>query len=211
MAPSRPKNQTKAPSENHWGNPEIRRQAWSLLVFSAFFAVLFNAFYPEGIELKFKPPKSFHLMDKLKNNGGIPDTSPGWKNPSPSRTHFPAAPTPTVDAIPRVSLVGVESRFEKKSCVFLDARKPEEYREGHIPGALNCFANELDRYLPLVIPQLPDKNREIIAYCHGGDCDLSLLAAKALIEAGYRQVGIFEGGWPDWKKSGYPITTGENP
>jgi len=93
----------------------------------------------------------------------------------------------------------------------LDARKPEEYKEGHISGALNFYGNELDQFAPSVIPQIPNKNKEIVAYCHGGDCDLSLLVAKSLIETGYTHVEIFTGGWPEWKKAGYPITLGANP
>ncbi len=61
------------------------------------------------------------------------------------------------------------------------------------------------------MPQLPDKSKEIIVYCHGGDCDLSLQVAKALQEAGYAHVGIFTGGWPDWQKAGYPVAKGAEP
>jgi len=107
--------------------------------------------------------------------------------------------------------MGVKARFDKKNCVFLDARKPEEYQEGHIPGALNFYGNELDNFAPKIVPKLTDKNQEIIAYCHGGDCDLSLQVAKTLIEQGYAHVEIFQGGWPDWKKSGYPIHEGDAP
>ncbi len=213
MAIKPSKTELKQVSETPFNFPdrETLRQAWNIFVFSSIFAVLFNAFYSDGIELKFTPPKPFHIMDRLKQDPPAVETSPGWKTPGPKVVHPRPAPTLAADQIPRVSLMGVENRFDKKSCVFLDARKPEEYKEGHIPGALNLFANDLDKNLPLVIPQLPDRGREIIAYCHGGDCDLSLLAAKALRDAGYTKVGIFDGGWPDWKKSGYPIAKGETP
>jgi rhodanese-related sulfurtransferase len=110
-----------------------------------------------------------------------------------------------------LSIIGVKDRFDKNNCMFLDARKPEDYQAGHIPGALNFYGNELDHYAPTVLPQLPDKNKEIIAYCEGGDCDLSLQVAHFLAETGYRRVVIFEGGWPDWKKAGYPTHEGDMP
>jgi rhodanese-related sulfurtransferase len=186
---------------------QIIGQAWGLFIFSCIFAVLFNAFYPDGIELKFKPsPKTgFHPSS--------PILLPGFNTSALQATPL-TTPTPipgSSDNVLRLSLSGAKNRFDKNNCVFLDARKPEEYEEGHIPGALNFYGNELDRFAPSVIPQIPDKNKEIIAYCHGGDCDLSLLVAKSLIETGYTRVEIFVGGWPEWKKAGYPMALGKNP
>ncbi|HJT25016.1 MAG TPA: rhodanese-like domain-containing protein [bacterium] len=187
---------------------DILRQAWGLFVFSSFFAVLFNAFYMDGIDLKFKPrvEHSWHPTE-APNYPGLSSSSPT----PPSKKTTPSSLPDKSDSFPRLSLMGVKERFDKKACVFLDARKPEEYQDGHIPGALNFYGNEPEKFAPLVMPQIPDKTREIIAYCHGGDCDLSLQTAKALREAGYTHVEIFTGGWPDWQKAGYPVTKGEEP
>jgi len=184
------------------------KEAWGLFVFSAIFALLFDLFYAYGIELKVPPVKKSGIQGMVQA-APSPEV-PGWtKTPSqkPSPTPLPYKG----DNFQRLSLMGVKDRFDKGSCVFLDARKPEEYTEGHIPGALNLYGNELEKYVPLVVPQLRDKDQEIVAYCHGGDCDLSLQVAKALTEAGYTKAKIFEGGWPDWKKAGYPTTKGETP
>jgi len=192
---------------------EVFFQSWTLLAFSFIFAILFNSFYPAGIELKAKPPRLLDLPSIIKNNSSKTPDYTGWKI---SHTKTPRTkPTPTpVEAdgnIIRLSVMGVKERFDKKTCVFLDARKPEEYLEGHIPGALNFYGNELDKFAPVVIPQLVDKNQEIITYCHGGDCDLSLQVAKTLMEAGFTHVEIFSGGWPDWQKASYPTSVGEKP
>jgi rhodanese-related sulfurtransferase len=187
------------------------RQALTLFVFSFFFAVLFNAYYNNGIPLKYAPPQLPHLQDIVKDHKDAP-TYPGWKKPKD--THKPSA-TPTVpsptSSIPRLSLIGIKDRFDRKSAIFLDAREPAAYEEGHIPGALNFSALELDKFAPLVMPQLTDKNQEIIAYCNGGDCTLSLDLARTLIEQGYKKVEVFEDGWPTWKKAGYPVGTGVAP
>ncbi len=186
---------------------QVIRQAWGIFIFSAISGVLFNAFYADGIELKFKPiPKTgFHPSAPISISGF--DSNVPQETLRVTPTPIPAAS----DNIIRLSLAGAKDRFDKKNCVFLDARKPEEYGDGHISGALNFYGNELDQFAPSVIPQIPDKNKEIIAYCHGGDCDLSLLVAKSLVETGYKHVEIFVGGWPEWKKAGYPLTFGENP
>ena len=186
--------------------------AWNIFAFSAAFAVLFNAFYTDGIELKFIPKK--HSPIPFGQSVSAALTYPGLGSSNPVQTAKHPTPNPgpvNKDPFPRLSLMGAKARFDKKTCVFLDARKPEEYQAGHIPGALNFYGNEPEKYAPMVMPLLTDKNKEIITYCHGGDCDLSLQVAQALSEAGYRHVEIFEGGWPDWKKAAYPVHTGDAP
>jgi rhodanese-related sulfurtransferase len=185
------------------------QEAWGLFVFAAFFAVLFNTFYADGISLKVEPPKNHHIQDLLKSNVS---TYPGWK----SSTAKPALTSSvsenlSLDQILRINLVGAKSRFDQKSCVFLDARSPEEYTEGHIPGALEFYANDFEKFAPQILPQLKDKHQELITYCHGSSCDLSLQLANNLIQQGYTNVKVFFGGWPEWKKANYPINTGDQP
>src|SRR5258708_28363470 len=102
----------------------------------------------------------------------------------PRSTLFPYTTLFRSSSIPRLSLVGIKNRFDHQNAVFLDAREPEKYQEGHIPGALNFSAMEMDKFAPLVMPQLTDKKQEIIAYCNGGDCTLSLELAKTLVDQG---------------------------
>ena len=191
-----------------WPSLKTCRQAWDLFVFSSFLAVIFNAFYVGGIELKFVP-KIFH-----NTFHSTPPSYPGLGKPTPSPKHPSKTPVtipPATDSFQRLSSQGVYDRFEKKTAVIIDARKAEEYQEGHIPGALNLYGEELDKDAPNVLPYLADKQQEIIVYCHGGDCDLSLMVAKALAGNGYGRVEIFGDGWPAWKKAGYPIQTGATP
>lgn len=187
-------------------------QAWQIFVFSSMFAVLLNAFYPDGIELKFRPPKKVNLSQMLKTTSDTIHSPLGFKDHSSKTTKTPLNPAPADSSrIPRLSLAGMKNRFDKKAVILLDARDPDHYKEGHIPGSVNFPANDLDHYAPLVMPQLTDKNHEIICYCDGGDCTLSLELAKTLIDQGFQKVEVFEGGWPQWKKSGYPVATGEVP
>lgn len=181
------------------------KQACFLFLFSFLFAILFNLFYSDGIELKVKPPKALRV--DFHKAASVASSYAGWgAGPTPS-----VSEDPEEDRIPRVSLIGAKIRFDHKSSIFLDARKFDEYKEGHIPGAIDFFADEFDKFAPQVLPQLPDKNQEIIAYCHGSGCELSILLAKKLVEQGYTNVKVFFGGWPQWKKAAYPIDTGVNP
>jgi rhodanese-related sulfurtransferase len=186
-------------------------QAWGLFIFSGLFALLFNLFYTEGIELKVRAVQQPHLQEILKSKPA--DSYPGWGAPVTVLRHAAptAAPTQSTDNLARLSLIGAKDRFDRKSAVFLDARSPDEYKEGHIPGALDFFADDFEKMAPQVLPQLPDKSREIVAYCHGTSCDLSIHLAQKLAEQGYTNVKVFFGGWPEWKKAGYPINTGAQP
>jgi rhodanese-related sulfurtransferase len=215
--PPKPSTSPRTKSGRIWAWPArgTWREAGGLFIFSAMFAILFDLFYTYGIELRIPPVKTAGLQDRLKPSPATPpSTYTGWSTPKGThispKTVTPASPSPA-DPFQRLSLIGAKDRYDKGTCVFLDARKPEEYSEGHIPGAKNFFGNELEKYAPLVVPQLQAKDQEIIAYCHGGDCDLSLQVAKALRDAGYTRVEIFEGGWPDWKKAGYPVKAGDLP
>jgi rhodanese-related sulfurtransferase len=203
---------TRSPKPSQTGNlPPLLTEAWGLFIFSSVFALLFNLFYTEGIELKVKPVKQPHLQDVLKSQPAA--TYPGWGSPVSSKTSAPveAAPTLTEDNLPRLSLIGAKDRFDRKSAIFLDARSPDEYKQGHIPGALDFFADDFEKMAPQILPQLPDKTREIVAYCHGTSCDLSIHLAQKLSEQGYTNVKVFFGGWPEWKKAGFPINTGDQP
>jgi rhodanese-related sulfurtransferase len=193
-------------------NFSVFQEAWNLFLFSTAFGILFNLFYSNGIELKYVPPKSLHLQEILKSPQSQPAYT-GWNTPasSPHIQSPSVQPAPAQDTLPRLSLSGAKDRFDRKSSIFLDARSPDEYKEGHIPGALSFYADQFDEIAPQILPQLTDKTKEIIAYCHGSSCDLSIHLAQKLIEQGYTNVKVFFGGWPEWKKAGYPINTGSNP
>ncbi|HVO24663.1 MAG TPA: molybdopterin-synthase adenylyltransferase MoeB [Candidatus Margulisiibacteriota bacterium] len=81
----------------------------------------------------------------------------------------------------------------------VDVREKEEYREGHLAGAISLPRGFLEFR---VEQEVPDKSKPIIAYCGGGT--RSLLAAKLLKEMGYQKVISMTGGYSAWKGAGYP-------
>jgi sulfur-carrier protein adenylyltransferase/sulfurtransferase len=85
-----------------------------------------------------------------------------------------------------------------KSHVLLDVRESDEWRQGHLEGALPLPRGFLEIKVETAIP---DKNAPIIAYCAGGV--RSLLAAKAMKEMGYQNVSSMSGGYTAWKNGGF--------
>lgn len=87
--------------------------------------------------------------------------------------------------------------------LFVDARDPVSFHEGHIKGALNCPPGEADHYAE-GIRILARAGLVIIAYCDGVDCPLSTELARSLQQAGVAPVRVFVDGWSRWRKAGYP-------
>jgi len=85
----------------------------------------------------------------------------------------------------------------------LDVRPPEEYRAGHLPGALSIPLKELERRLS----ELPC-DREIVAYCRGPYCVLAVEAVEMLRARGFAAFRL-EDGVPDWQARGLPVAVGE--
>jgi len=85
-----------------------------------------------------------------------------------------------------------------KSPIVLDVRESDEWRQGHLEGALPLPRGFLEIKIESAIP---DKNSPIIAYCAGGV--RSLLAAKAMKEMGYQNVSSMSGGYAAWKNGGF--------
>jgi rhodanese-related sulfurtransferase len=93
--------------------------------------------------------------------------------------------------------------------LIVDARSPELYAMGHIDGAVSLPIIEIDRVLPDFLAHV-DKGQVIVTYCSGFGCPDSYDLGLRLIEAGYRDVRVFEGGYPEWRDAGLPVT-GEDP
>jgi sulfur-carrier protein adenylyltransferase/sulfurtransferase len=85
-----------------------------------------------------------------------------------------------------------------KSHVILDVRESDEWRQGHLEGAVPLPRGFLEIK---VESSIPDKQTPIIAYCAGGV--RSLLAGKILKEMGYQNVSSMTGGYNAWKNGGF--------
>ncbi len=90
---------------------------------------------------------------------------------------------------------------------FIDVREPDEFAEGHIPGARNFPRGFLevraDFEHPKRDPWLEDRERKMILYCGGGQ--RSALASKSLQEMGFRRILSLAEGWTGWVKRDLPV------
>ena len=96
-------------------------------------------------------------------------------------------------------------RVRRAEVTVLDVRPVEEYRAGHIPGAISVPLKELR----VRLSTLP-RGREIVAYCRGPYCVLAVDAVKLLRSHGFAAVRL-EDGVPEWRALGLPVAVGEAP
>ena len=96
--------------------------------------------------------------------------------------------------------------FAENAAVFLDARTPAEYDQGHIQGAVNLPWHDVDIYFETVIMTL-DPEAAFITYCDGDACLLSHDLAMLLNDLGFTRVKVLVNGWTLWKEHNLPVTT----
>ena len=87
----------------------------------------------------------------------------------------------------------VKMMKDEKNYIILDVRRPDEYAEGHIPGAINVPNEEIGS---AEIAELPDKSQLILVYCRSGR--RSKEASEKLVGLGYTNIVEF-GGILDFK------------
>ena len=87
--------------------------------------------------------------------------------------------------------------------IVLDVRPAEEYRAGHVPGAISVPVGQLEQRLA----DLP-ADKEIVAYCRGPYCVMSYDAVEVLRARGRRARRLVDG-FPEWRAEGLPIDVGE--
>jgi rhodanese-related sulfurtransferase len=103
-----------------------------------------------------------------------------------------------------VSLDEARNLCLDKKAIFLDARSPEDYAQGHIRCAQNIPWQSFDEYIGRVFETIPD-NAWIVTYCDGEHCSLSEDLAKELVAMGYEKVNVLLNGWTRWMEAGLPV------
>jgi rhodanese-related sulfurtransferase len=104
-----------------------------------------------------------------------------------------------------VSLDEVQKLSQR--AIIIDARITELYAEGHLPNAISLPWADIEHRLAAFKGQYRD--RSLIIYCSGYGCSDSFDLALLLLENGYHDVMVYEGGFPEWRDSGLPVEGGQ--
>ncbi len=106
-------------------------------------------------------------------------------------------------------LMQVKEMYDRKEAVIVDARDEFSFARGHIKGALSLPVGRFEAKLSGFMEKVPF-TAMIAVYCNGYGCHDSMTVGKKLMGKGYRQVFVFEGGYPEWRDGKLPVE-GQNP
>jgi len=87
--------------------------------------------------------------------------------------------------------------LRSRNALFIDSRTEYDYNIAHIEGAVNIPLKQFDQRWDL-LASIP-RDRLIVTYCDGEECNSSIELAKKLSAAGFSQIRIFFGGWKEWQ------------
>ena len=166
---------------------KVLRQAVYLVLLAAVIGLVYNLFSPKGISLV-----GAWSPRILASGIMVP----------PSYMEGEDAPV--------ISLSEAMTAYNSGQAIFVDSRTMEDYKAGHIKGAIQLYMEEFEVEYAEVKDLLP-KDALIITYCGGDECELSLFLTRNLKEQGFANLKVFFGGWKEWVDAGLPTVIGENP
>jgi rhodanese-related sulfurtransferase len=103
-----------------------------------------------------------------------------------------------------LDLPQTEQAWRAGSRLFVDARDPDDFASGHIPGAVNLPEEDLATGSSPALAGLA-KDRALLVYCADLSCPKSKDLAQALKQMGYANLAVFPGGMEAWKTAGLAV------
>ncbi len=105
---------------------------------------------------------------------------------------------------PLVTIDEALVRYDEGRYLFVDTREPDQTTEGYIPGAFAIRADTFDDDL-YDNQDFLDPGEHFILYGRGNLLPVSAVAAR-LIDRGYENLAILQGGLAAWRSAGGPVT-----
>jgi rhodanese-related sulfurtransferase/uncharacterized membrane protein YphA (DoxX/SURF4 family) len=116
--------------------------------------------------------------------------------------------------VEKIDLARARMLHDQKA-LFVDARSPDRFKDGHIPGARDFDYFNFDAYFNEFAKKF-DRTTPFVVYCEGisgekneDTCETSGLLSRQLFERGYKNVTVFEQGFAFWENAGFPVDRGE--
>lgn len=93
----------------------------------------------------------------------------------------------------------LQASARRGQILIIDVRPEDEYRAGHLPGAVSLPLIRLKQELDT----LP-RDRPIVAYCRGPYCVMAMEAVQLLRRHGFQAIR-WQDGVADWRAAGLPV------
>ena len=112
-------------------------------------------------------------------------------------------PSPeAVDGAVTVGVTAAKALFDQ-GALFVDVRTAKGFEAGRVPDAVLLDLKK--NFSKESLGAEAAAGDPIVIYCNGINCWRSSKAAKKAVSWGYTKVNYFRGGFPAWKKAGYPV------
>src|SRR5438093_465540 len=107
-----------------------------------------------------------------------------------------------IERLKQITVNQLNERIAGGALHVVDVRRPAEYQNGHVPGALHAQLSGLEKHLTdLPLP----KDAETAVICAGGY--RSSAAASLMQKHGFTNLINVTGGTSAWVNAGYPVET----
>lgn len=112
---------------------------------------------------------------------------------SPADSNTKPAEQTIKQEVQEVSMEEAMTAWRSKTAEFIDVRTPEEFKEGHVPGAILLPLAELENRLT----EIP-KDKKVMLICRSGN--RSAKANLTLQKHGYMNTVSVKGGMTEWRE-----------
>jgi rhodanese-related sulfurtransferase len=110
-----------------------------------------------------------------------------------ARTPHHEAPT-VLDKQHDITLDQIREHLKNNTAVIIDARSPEAFAQGHIRGAINVPASQIEAFVPQIKKNVSE-DELIIIYCASSSCGSGDMVYDYLTEKGYTYMRVYKPGW----------------
>lgn len=102
--------------------------------------------------------------------------------------------TAVIKRVPPDTVAVLLQKKDSLGILLLDVRTPEEYQEGHLPGAILIPVQVLETQIEQIAEY---KDRPVIVYCRSGN--RSRTASRILADHGFTLIYDMDGGIRKWR------------
>jgi rhodanese-related sulfurtransferase len=103
------------------------------------------------------------------------------------------------DELEPIARAELLARMKEGTVTLIDVRPEDEFRQGHLPGAISVPVGEVGAWA-----RRAPRRKQIVAYCRGPYCVYALQAVTELRRQGLRAVRS-QDGVPEWRAAGLPV------
>ncbi|MFC4727435.1 rhodanese-like domain-containing protein [Coralloluteibacterium thermophilus] len=97
----------------------------------------------------------------------------------------------------------VTDLMNRENALVIDVSAINDFEKAHVPGSKHVAMSQFDPESKLLAPA---KELPVVVVCRAGTASPDV--AKRLVKAGFKRVGVLEGGIAAWRAANFPVAKG---